>query len=1350
MSNSHDQRPAVILVTHVVPYPPAAGNEIKILKLLLWLRDRGYRTILLLNQPALPDPIRKELEKIVDSVHLTDIRDDQVDVGVVRPIVQTLERSNSVKKTLCPPKLISETHRLCMMYNPVAVIAEYVFTAPCLAAVPAGCLKIIDTHDMFSRRDRGEDLYCTPEEERAYLLNGDVIIAIQHEEARMFSELVLERKVITVGIDYEATEPCNPGKVIPGAVLVVGSDNGPNVQGLNDFYIYAWPLIKKSHPAATLRIVGKLGRVFQGLADVEWIGWAERIEDEYAKAAVVINPTGIGTGLKIKTVEALCNGKAFVGTPNSVEGLPETAYPPFIVAVDWPAFAGSVLSLLQSGERRRALEQKAVSYARHHFSRETTYAPLAAALTEHSAEPSRRVQTCPLCHAADLKPYGEMRWTVWNVDYRLVQCGGCGSAFTDPMPDDATLKRLYETAFDYRWYQDHYGAKLLDCQQRIEEYRPLMGRRVLDFGGGLGYFSQVARKEGYDSVTFDPYTSHADPPENDWDTVVSLHALEHSNDPNNTIRLIKRHLQPGGKLILAVPNFDSEGYRKLGMNWVWAQPPLLHIFHFTAEGLKCLLARHGFTDVTVSYHERWDANLHTDLKDKDRFAKLDAEWGAPDVNPSPVKRALVAWRNSLLRVEALDQTLQRHDPGNQDYAELQVAATYGSPVVVKIGVISQDSSASGRPDLAHFEISKTDLSFSKLIHSAFATPGRYVMELFSRLSSVGAPEPILIFNPFFKVSLGLVDHVLMETRRIALNPHVVVFADRHEVPVAYFFPKSVPVAEARFLSLLSAMHAEVDAAYLRNALLTPSRCVYLHNVAMNKTGAHHEFHYNENYDRIYTWVTDSALVALSKHYGKSVSNEALERMEAEESSELRRRRNAIPFVAIMPHHAGDVLFLSIALRNSMSNIQKVVVSEWYRDILTECAPMAEALSYPFIPTLRNGITTPDEEYFFKILHHFTLDDIQNHFYYYCRPSREYRISDFHLIDHYYFALGASLQSKDDLLCGRPIPNQRLPQKTGGAFRILLHTEGGWPLKTYPENHLKTLIDRFHREGYQITLLSSRPNGFKNVTTVKYNDLKDFRELLSAHHLLIGMDSFPVHYAAHIMGSPTICLFGNTKPVNSDAPVSDHYRYLIEDLDCPGCFGFNRCPKNGKPVCDNFPKPEKIFHAAVAMLKGIYDRHAQGDDFEQAYAHAQNLIGHEPPEQAIAQYEKLLEAHPEEAVLYGDLGILHHSLQDKEKAGLYYERAVSLQPENVAFRKNLAGFYFSEMGRADDAIQIYLDLLKARPNDVETLLILGNICALAGRSDEAKIFYHKVLAVAPGNRNAWENIEILRNTEEYPR
>ena len=54
-----------------------------------------------------------------------------------------------------------------------------------------------------------------------------------------------------------------------------------------------------------------------------FLGHKENIEKEYAEATVVINPAWIGTGLKIKTVEALARGKALVTTPKGIEGLPD-------------------------------------------------------------------------------------------------------------------------------------------------------------------------------------------------------------------------------------------------------------------------------------------------------------------------------------------------------------------------------------------------------------------------------------------------------------------------------------------------------------------------------------------------------------------------------------------------------------------------------------------------------------------------------------------------------------------------------------------------------------------------------------------------------------------------------------------------------------------------------------------------------------------------------------------------------------------------------------------------------------------------------------------------------------------
>jgi glycosyltransferase involved in cell wall biosynthesis len=104
------------------------------------------------------------------------------------------------------------------------------------------------------------------------------------------------------------------------------------------------------------------------------------LDDEYRKAAVVINPVQAGTGLKIKSVEALCRGKAFVGTPNSVDGIESDGPTPYRVCADWPAFANAVNSLLSSDDERRRLERAAVSFSREHFSTERIYAALAERL----------------------------------------------------------------------------------------------------------------------------------------------------------------------------------------------------------------------------------------------------------------------------------------------------------------------------------------------------------------------------------------------------------------------------------------------------------------------------------------------------------------------------------------------------------------------------------------------------------------------------------------------------------------------------------------------------------------------------------------------------------------------------------------------------------------------------------------------------------------------------------------------------------------------------------------------------------------------------------------------------------
>ena len=282
---------------------------------------------------------------------------------------------------------------------------------------------------------------------------------------------------------------------------------------------------------------------------------------------------------------------------------------------------------------------------------------------------------CPHCQSPRIANQNPAQsWAYGGETGTLLRCAACGGMWTFPAPSVALIQRLYKEEFNYRWYADHYPAKLLDAVHRVVQYRALgvllsRRQRVLDYGGGLGYFSQAARGFGYSAETRDPMYEQtsadvASAPAVDYDVIACHHMLEHAIDPSHVLRDIRGRLRSGGRVILAVPNAGGRGYREQNTNWVWCQPPFIHIHHFTASGLRALVARAGFVVEAEHFFERWDANAVADLQLARLFRFWDAGW----------QRAWWKWgaaqRNSLRRFAALVAThlLRREPPA--DRAEL--------------------------------------------------------------------------------------------------------------------------------------------------------------------------------------------------------------------------------------------------------------------------------------------------------------------------------------------------------------------------------------------------------------------------------------------------------------------------------------------------------------------------------------------------------------------------------------------------------------------------------------------------------------------------------------------------------
>jgi 2-polyprenyl-3-methyl-5-hydroxy-6-metoxy-1,4-benzoquinol methylase len=78
-----------------------------------------------------------------------------------------------------------------------------------------------------------------------------------------------------------------------------------------------------------------------------------------------------------------------------------------------------------------------------------------------------------------------------------------------------------------------------------------------------------------------------------FDVVTMWQALEHVHRPLTALRSTYELLVPGGKLVLAVPNFDSFSCGWFGEHWFGLDLPR-HLTHFTPKTLREMLQVAGF------------------------------------------------------------------------------------------------------------------------------------------------------------------------------------------------------------------------------------------------------------------------------------------------------------------------------------------------------------------------------------------------------------------------------------------------------------------------------------------------------------------------------------------------------------------------------------------------------------------------------------------------------------------------------------------------------------------------------------------------------------------------------------
>lgn len=134
--------------------------------------------------------------------------------------------------------------------------------------------------------------------------------------------------------------------------------------------------------------------------------------------------------------------------------------------------------------------------------------------------------------------------------------------------------------------------------------------------------------------------------------------------------------------------------------------------------------------------------------------------------------------------------------------------------------------------------------------------------------------------------------------------------------------------------------------------------------------------------------------------------------------------------------------------------------------------------------------------------------------------------------------------------------------------------------------------------------------------------------------------------------------------------------------------------------------------------------------------------------AIPHLKKALQLHPTYKNAYLQLGNSYFYINEYEKALENYQKALQLDPDyqdalnNIGLAYREAGQYYGEQKQDFQRALRYLkQAYSYRPNDYETIRLLGVAHGYAGNADKAANFFRKALRLRPGNSEAYYNLGV---------
>ncbi|HOZ95306.1 MAG TPA: class I SAM-dependent methyltransferase [Niabella sp.] len=254
--------------------------------------------------------------------------------------------------------------------------------------------------------------------------------------------------------------------------------------------------------------------------------------------------------------------------------------------------------------------------------------------------PNIHYSHCPVCGSENVHPvFNVQDYTVSQQEFQIQHCDNCTLRFTQDVPDINAIGQYYKSE-DYISHTNtskglintlYQKVRIRTMKQKagiIKKYTGLQVGSLLDIGCGTGTFLHTMKQQNWQVMGLEPdadarkvcrvtYEIEAAPSDNlfslaphSFDAITMWHVLEHIHPLQEYMAQINLLLKPGGKLIVAVPNYSSKDANVYGKFWAGYDVPR-HLYHFSPKAMQTLLHQHTLR--LVKMLPMWFDSFYVDM-----------------------------------------------------------------------------------------------------------------------------------------------------------------------------------------------------------------------------------------------------------------------------------------------------------------------------------------------------------------------------------------------------------------------------------------------------------------------------------------------------------------------------------------------------------------------------------------------------------------------------------------------------------------------------------------------------------------------------------------------------------------